>query len=476
MRVKSAPVWNYLFPDSPFFCDLKKWLTNTKKIAAKPLFIGGDVVNTHANELKNCLLKIIDEMALSSDIFNLSGKPAFCRKSKFNFSTLIQFILSFGSNSLGHEIGEFFEYRKGFPTVSAFVQQRKKLSYTALEHLFYRFNECTFKKPVLYKNYRLLAIDGSDFSLPYNSQEDNVMGDNHFSTLHLNALFDVCSKSFLDVIVQKGLHENETGAACELVDRISEKHPVIIMADRGYENYNLFAHIEERLFDYVVRVRDSDNSCMVSGLNLPKTEEYDITKRVVLTRHFSGPAAINTEKYKYLSKKSRFDYIENSKSPDYEITIRFVRFLLDDNTYEVIATSLPEEIFSMEDLKEIYHQRWGIETGFRELKYVLGLSAFHSKQENSILQEIYARLVMYNFSMLIAQHVKPKEKDLKYKLQINFTQATKICLNFFRYKGKEPPYDIEATIQRFLLPIRPNRKRQRVSVSTCVVSFNYRLA
>ena len=229
------------------------------------------------------------------------------------------------------------------------------------------------------------------------------------------------------------------------------------MADRGYENYNLFAHIEERLFDYVVRVRDSDNSCMVSGLNLPKTEEYDITKRVVLTRHFSGPAAINTEKYKYLSKKSRFDYIENSKSPDYEITIRFVRFLLDDNTYEVIATSLPEEIFSMEDLKEIYHQRWGIETGFRELKYVLGLSAFHSKQENSILQE-------------------PKEKDLKYRLQINFTQATKICLNFFRYKGKEPPYDIEATIQRFLLPIRPNRKRQRVSVSTCVVSFNYRLA
>ncbi|MFQ7356967.1 MAG: hypothetical protein ACLROG_20800 [Coprococcus phoceensis] len=42
-------------------------------------------MNTHANELKNCLLKIIDEMALSSDIFNLSGKPAFCRKSKFNF-------------------------------------------------------------------------------------------------------------------------------------------------------------------------------------------------------------------------------------------------------------------------------------------------------------------------------------------------------------------------------------------------------
>lgn len=85
-----------------------------QKLRRSPLFIGGDVVNTHANELKNCLLKIIDEMALSSDIFNLSGKPAFCRKSKFNFSTLIQFILSFGSNSLGHEIGEFLNIGKGF--------------------------------------------------------------------------------------------------------------------------------------------------------------------------------------------------------------------------------------------------------------------------------------------------------------------------------------------------------------------------
>ena len=94
---------------------------------------------------------------------------------------------------------------KGFQLCQHLSNKEKKLSYTALEHLFYRFNECTFKKPVLYKNYRLLAIDGSDFSLPYNSQEDNVMGDNHFSTLHLNALFDVCSKSFLDVIVQNGI-------------------------------------------------------------------------------------------------------------------------------------------------------------------------------------------------------------------------------------------------------------------------------
>lgn len=58
-------------------------------------------------------------------------------------------------------------------------------------------------------------------------------------------------------------------------------------------------------------------------------------------------------------------------------------------------------ILSKTELKELYNQRWGIETGFREVKHILGLSAFHSKQENSILQEVFARLLMYNYSMSI---------------------------------------------------------------------------
>lgn len=436
-------------------------------------------MNTHANELKNCILEIIREMSNDPQGFSTSEKACFVRQSKFGFEKLMQFILSFGSNSLGHEIGEFFEYSDGFPTTSAFVQQRKKLSYEAFKYLFHEFIKRNDHSPTLYQGYRLLAIDGSDLSLPYNPNEDNVVGKNHVSTLHLNAAFDVETKQFVNAVVQKGLKENECSAACELVDGLSEKYPVIVMADRGYENYNLFAHIEERLFDYVIRIKDVKSNGILSGLELPDTDTFDVTKRIVITRHSTGPAAVNPQKYKYFSKQNRFDFIENSKCPDYEMTIRFVRFKITDDTYEAIATSLSDDRFSVEELKEIYRKRWGIETGFREVKYILGLRAFHSKQENSILQEIYARLVMYNFSMSITLNTsleeKGKEKDLKHHLQVNFTQATKICLHFFKHRKLEPTYDIEATIRRFLLPVRPNRQRQRVAVSTTVVSFNYRL-
>lgn len=441
-----------------------------------PLIIGGDAMNAYATQLKTLLSDMIDEIAEHSSDYTISNRNYLSRKRKWDSATLIRFILSFGSNSLGYEIGEFFEYKKDFPSASSFVQQRQKLHYSAFQSLFDHFNARITKNPKLFKDYRILSVDGSDLSLPYNPKEENVIGENHVSILHLNALYDVINKQFLDVIVQRALQENECSAACELVDRISEQYPVILLADRGYENYNLFAHVEERLFDYVIRLKDSDNACIVSGINLPDTPEYDVTKRIVITRNSTGPAAIMPSTYKYFSKKARFDYIKNSKCPDYEMQIRFVRFQLSEGNYEVLATSLTEPTFGIDDLKELYALRWGIETGFRELKHVLGLAAFHSKKENSVLQEVFARLIMYNFSMNITQKVSIKEKDRRYQLQVNFTQATKICLNFFRYRDKEPPYDIEATIQRFLLPIRLNRKRQRESVSTTVVSFNYRLA
>lgn len=120
--------------------------------------------------------------------------------------------------------------------------------------------------------------------------------------------------------------------------------------------------------------------------------------------------------------------------------------------------------------------RWNIEVGFREAKYILGMEAFHSKQENSICQEIYSRIIMYNFSMLITLGTKIPEKERKHQHQINFSRAVRICIAFFKQTENGPPIDVEATIVKFLLPIRSNRSRPRDTVSACVVSFNYRLA
>ena len=40
----------------------------------------------------------------------------------------------------------------------------------------------------------------------------------------------------MENVIQYGKERDETDVACIMVDRSSEKYPVIIMADCGYEN------------------------------------------------------------------------------------------------------------------------------------------------------------------------------------------------------------------------------------------------
>lgn len=433
-------------------------------------------MNTYAKQLKNNIYSLISEIAEQPGKFTTTNPNAFSRNTKWTLSAVMKFILSFGSGSLGMEIGDFFQYKEGFPTVSAFVQQRKKLSYTAFEQLFYKFNKKSIVVPKLFKGYRLLAIDGSDIDIPYNPKEKNCLEEKQRSKIYMHGFFDLLGKIYIDAYIERNLAKDETGRACDMVDRIDERFPSIIVADRNYESYNFFAHVEEKSMDYVVRIKDINSTGMLSGMPLPKEDEFDITRRIFIHHKHSLCSQMMPHKHKYIAKNKRFDY-ENAATQDgYEMLIRFVRFKLTNSTYECLATSLSEELFPVADLKEIYGKRWGIETGFRELKHIMGLSAFHSKQENSILQEIYARLIIYNYSMLITGKIHIKEKNLKNKLQINYTQAIRICQHYFRQLDFNVLYDIETTIQRFLLPVRPHRSYKRTTQETNTKNFNYRLA
>lgn len=433
-------------------------------------------MNTYAKHLKDLIHSLIFELSKSPEQFITFDPHAFTRNSKWNLPTLMNFILSFGCNSLGYEIGDFFHYKNGFPTVSSFVQQRKKLNYTAFEHLFHKFNTASISVPKLFKGYRLCAIDGSEIDIPYNPKESNCPKGKQCSKIYMHGLFDLLGKVYIDSFIERNLAQDEPGRACDIVDRIDERFPSVIVADRNYESYNFFAHVEEKLLDYIVRVKDINSNGMLSGMILPKEDEFDITRRIFIHHKHSLCSKMMPHKHKYIAKNKRFDYDIPDTQDGYEIIIRFVRFKLTDSTYECLATSLPEELFSVADLKEIYGKRWGIETGFRELKHIMGLSAFHSKQENSILQEIYARLIIYNYSMLITGKIQIKEKNLKNRLQINYTQAIRICQHYFRQLDSNVLYDIETTIQRFLLPVRPHRTYKRTTQETNTKKFNYRLA
>ena len=426
-----------------------------------------------AHKIKQKLEQQIHSIASQPEIFAQSPSD-FSRNRKLSFETTIKIILSLGGQSLASELLSHFEFRVETPTVSALVQARNKINPKTFEQLFYRTVPSN-QQDKFYKGYQVLAHDGSDINIPYDENDPDthhIAGQlkRRVGLLHLNALYDPMNKCYMAVDVQKHLELNERKSLCQMVDTFEFVNPTIIIADRGYESFNVYEHIKKRGQKFLIRVKDTESQGFLKGLGLPQNRTFDTEVHLQLTRRQTNKVK-EDEQYHFLGSASNFDYLPPKSKDSYPIHLRVVRIKLSEDSYESLVTNLDPFNFPSSELKALYHLRWGIETSFRELKYALGLNQFHSKKLDLMIQEIYARLIMYNFSMAIALAVDVYTKS-KTAYQINFTQAFGICKKFFRFHH----IDVAALIRRYILPIRPNRSDARKLVNKGFIGFLYRIA
>lgn len=103
-----------------------------------------------------------------------------------------------------------------------------------------------------------------------------------------------------------------------MVDQSNLDKNTILMADRGYESYNVLAHIEEKGWKYIVRIKDTTSKGMASTFKLPD-DEFDKNIYRELTRKQTKEVKAHPELYKFLPINSTFDYLDLHKI--YKITI-----------------------------------------------------------------------------------------------------------------------------------------------------------
>lgn len=432
----------------------------------------------NSKHLKKVLNHAISIVSNSPSLFVFNPETDFTRDRLLTFETVIKNIICMETGSLKDELLKLNDYSCSTPTASAFVQARSKIKHDAFVSIFNIFNEKS-QTVKTYKGYRLLAIDGSVLPID-NSISDadtTMLKCNHYGTIysafHLNASYDLLECTYKDLIIQGQAKMDENGAFYQLVDRY-KGNKAIFIADRNYESINGFAHVVHSGNKYLIRVKDIHSQTSITRSFNPLPDgEFDIDVSRLLTRRYTNYIKEHPEIYKFMPKNQRFDYFYEDKNEPYEFHARIVRFKITDDTYECIMTNLSRDEFSLEEIKELYSKRWGIETSFRELKYAIGLSALHSKKRELIKQEIYARLILYNFSQRIIQKIKLKKQKRKYIYQVNFTRAFHIIREFLRKKSGKPLIP-EMLIINEILPIRPNRSNVRNLKHKDVVCFNYR--
>ena len=432
----------------------------------------------NARHLKKVLLQSISTLAQQKEKFLFNPCVDFTRKRKLSFDELIKFVICMESGTIKDELYKYFGLSGNGITASALIQQRSKIKYEAFKYVFEVFNEKTIQLKS-YKGYRLIAVDGSTLPISTDISDSETYSLNRgknekgYNAFHLHASYDLLEHTYDDIIIEGEAKYNENAAFIDIVDRYNGKKAIFI-ADRNYESYNLFEHVSNSNNKFLIRIKDLDSNGMLKGMHISLSGECDVDVSRILTFKQTKEVKEHPEKYRFFPKNIRFDYLDNNVSY-YQFKCRIVRIKISDDNYECIATNLERDEFPLEEIKKLYNMRWGIETAFRELKYAIGLNAFHAKKRGLIKQEIYARLILHNFCERIIRKIKIPKKERKYQYQVNFTRSIHILRSFLRINkgGKHPP-DIESILSKEIEPIRHGRTNSRKIKPKSVVYFTYR--
>jgi len=430
-------------------------------------------------QLKKLFLTTLDSIDQEKEKYVVDPKRDFIRQRKLVFKDTLLYILSMGGGTI---LSELSQLTGGIPelTVSAFTQQRYKVKAEAFKKFFHLFSDRLSQNTQ--SQIRILAIDGSSIHIPTDPTDKSSYfpspnGRKAYNLLHLNALFDLDKQIYTDVIVQKGM-DNERNALNKMIAR-SKIPKALIIGDRGYESYNTLAHIQEKGWSFLIRVRN--NNGVISGVALPDERQFDKHFTLKLTRKQTRETKElfrERNSYRFIPANVTFDFLsQKTKKADptefYSLEFRIVRFSVSEDKDVTVVTNLNQSSYPAWKLKKLYHLRWGIETAFRTLKHTLGLLNFHAKKIVGILQEIYAKLIVYNFTQMIIDHVSLQEKARSYQYKVNFTVAVRLCRSFIR--GKSPPKRLESYISKNILPIRNGRHYKRSSSRRKASGFNYRI-
>lgn len=435
-------------------------------------------MSNYIQNITDSLTNLISELSSNPSLFLRNPQVNFTRNRKISFRSLIGITMNSGGGTMSKELLDYFDFNVNTPTVSAYTQQRSKVLPEAFEYLFQSFTQENISHNNTFKGYKLIACDGSNLTIATNpSDAETAYKSNQYGTitnhLHLNAFFDVLNRIYLDAVLQTASEYQEYRACIKMMER-SPLVKAILIADRGYENYNVMAHAINKGWKFVIRIKDIGSNGIASGLKLPKSDTFDTDISLTFTRQQAK--AKKEPGYKFMPTCQTFDYLPVKSKDTYALSFRIVRFPISDDSYEVLLTNLNRHDFSIENLKEIYNLRWGIETSFRELKYAIGLTSFHARKVDYIKQEVFARLLLYNYCELITTHVIVQMKNKDKTKQVNFTVAIYICREYLRQKRNLSPPDVIKLIEKHILPVRPGRKDPRKVKPQASVSFLYRVA
>lgn len=262
-------------------------------------------------------------------------------------------------------------------------------------------------------------------------------------------LYDVLN----DFVVSSRLSNMNYGEKRLLMDCLSNPgssaNNELILLDRGFGNFCTLKELAIGQFSFCVRLGLRNSNFAKRALQ-DKRQDF-ITEW------------IPSEKEKENSRKNGLDIAS--------IPVRVTKVQLKTGEMELLVTNLcDQKKYTPQELAHLYHLRWGVEEGFKNLKPKMKIEQFGCKKAQGVFQEFYAHIFYLNMisltglaaSDIIQQKTAHRKWSYKYnwKNAYRFLRAKIIKILFLQEPGDLFDQLINH-ISSSLVAIKPHRQYVR---------------
>ena len=345
----------------------------------------------------------------------------FTRDSKFSFKDYVTFFCVNKGTSNQADLEDFIEddFTNNLETITrqALSKQRvfinpivfKEINKEYLRLIGYNRNNHFFKE---YKGFRLYGGDGSDFEIPDFEEVRRDFGIKDTpkyrkpAMAKFSSIMDLLNGFILDGIIGN-YKQAELPLMHQNLDNIQDliiPEKSIFIFDRGYNAMELYAHIISLNSYFIVRLKDKSYI----------EERYKIKE---------NDSEIKIKLTKDRLKKFHNPLLKEKYSKEKHLNLRILSIELDNGKIETLLTNILDKNFKIEDFKELYNLRWGIETNYNTMKNRLNIENYSGKKRITMEQDIYSKFLKYN----VFQHY-----ENYFNLLINRTQRQKGKFGLFK--------------------------------------------
>ena len=305
-------------------------------------------------------------------------------------------------------------------TGKAIAKQRMKLDPLLYEdmandHVQEMYQDCyeILKKT---KGYIVAAIDGSIIKLPSDPKTRKEFINNkskinplETSRARASCIYDTNNEYILNSKIEsRDISELELAKyhLNTIKDSINMEK-LITIYDRGYNSLELILHTIQLKSKFLIRLK----STMFAKQRKEMTKDDQTVKINLKNAQIKD---ITDEKLRKLAKKDR------------ELELRITNVTLKNGEVETLVSNIPFEEFNTEEMKELYHKRWKIETNYDVLKNKIELENFTGKRREIIEQDFYSSIFILNlmnsFKQDAEEELRKKEKTKNIKLEYNINK------------------------------------------------------